>query len=94
MSALLLLSLALVDDSSKPVLKESIVVSGIRAEEKTPVTKTGIDKTKEGASTVADKSAGTAKKVGSKTKEGADAVIDATKAGAKKATKAVQKIIP
>ena len=43
MSAFLLL-LALMDDQSKPVLKESIVVSGIRAEAKTPVTKTDIDK--------------------------------------------------
>src|SRR2546423_6897079 len=32
------------DDAAKPVLKESIVISGIRAEEKTPVTKTDIDK--------------------------------------------------
>src|SRR5262245_40041276 len=44
MSALLLFLLALIDDQSKPVLKESIVVSGIRAEEKTPVTKTDVDK--------------------------------------------------
>src|ERR1051325_5737573 len=45
MSALLLFLLALLDDQqSKPVLKESIVVSEIRADEKTPVTKTDIDK--------------------------------------------------
>src|SRR5436190_3823882 len=44
MIALLFLLLALIDDQSKPVLKEAIVVSGIRAEEKTPVTKTDIDK--------------------------------------------------
>src|SRR5258707_9695156 len=44
MSALLVFLLALIDDPSKPVLKESIVVSGIRAEEKTPVTKTDVDK--------------------------------------------------
>src|SRR5256714_8559334 len=44
MSALLLLLLALIDDQPKPVLKESIVVSEIRADEKTPVTKTDIDK--------------------------------------------------
>src|SRR5436190_12262831 len=44
MSALLFLLLALIDDQSKPVLKEAIVVSGIRAEEKTPVTKTDIDR--------------------------------------------------
>src|SRR5438270_12062725 len=44
MSALLLFLLALLDDQTKPVLKESIVVSEIRADEKTPVTKTDIDK--------------------------------------------------
>src|SRR5438045_9576618 len=44
MSALLLFLLAITDQQSKPVLHESIVVSGIRAEEKTPVTKTDIDK--------------------------------------------------
>src|SRR5437660_5986358 len=44
MSALLVLLLALIEDQSKPALKESIVVSGIRADEKTPVTKTDIDK--------------------------------------------------
>src|SRR5258706_3764325 len=44
-SLLLLLAILLNDqDAAKPVLKESIVVSGIRAEEKTPVTKTDIDK--------------------------------------------------
>src|SRR5262249_32677126 len=32
------------DQPAKPVLKESIVVSGICADEKTPVTKTDIDK--------------------------------------------------
>ena len=40
----LLFALLASDDTAKPVLKESIVVSGIRAEEKTPVTKTDIDK--------------------------------------------------
>ena len=40
----LLFALLASDDAAKPVLKESIVVSGIRAEEKTPVTKTDIDK--------------------------------------------------
>src|SRR5438067_1728988 len=45
MSALLFFLLALLDeDQSKPVLKESIVVSEIRADEKTPVTKTDLDK--------------------------------------------------
>src|SRR5205823_9198929 len=44
MSALLFFLLALLDDQTKPVLKESIVVSEIRADEKTPVTKTDIDK--------------------------------------------------
>jgi len=43
-SLLLLLALLVEDDAAKPVLKESIVVSGIRAEEKTPVTKTDIDR--------------------------------------------------
>src|SRR5258706_6774866 len=44
-SLLLLLAILLNDqDAAKPVLKESIVVSGIRADEKTPVTKTDIDK--------------------------------------------------
>src|SRR5437016_3206948 len=44
MTALLLFLLALIDDQTKPVLKESIVVSEIRADEKTPVTRTDIDK--------------------------------------------------
>src|SRR5437588_6677210 len=44
MTALLLFLLTLIDDQTKPVLKESIVVSEIRADEKTPVTKTDIDK--------------------------------------------------
>src|SRR5436190_12883562 len=44
MTALLLFLLAITDEQSKPILHESIVVSGIRAEEKTPVTKTDIDK--------------------------------------------------
>ena len=39
----LLLALLASDDQAKQVLKESIVVSGIRADEKTPVTKTDID---------------------------------------------------
>jgi iron complex outermembrane recepter protein len=43
-SLLLLLALLADDEAAKPVLKESIVVSGIRAEEKTPVTKTDIDR--------------------------------------------------
>jgi iron complex outermembrane receptor protein len=44
-SLLLLLALLANDqDGLKPVLHEAIVVSGIRAEEKTPVTKTDIDK--------------------------------------------------
>src|SRR5262245_7998861 len=43
-SLFLLLALLMGEDQSKPVLKESIVVSGIRAEEKTPVTKTDVDK--------------------------------------------------
>jgi iron complex outermembrane receptor protein len=45
MTALLLLLALLAEDrGAKPVLHEAIVVSGIRAEEKTPVTKTDIDK--------------------------------------------------
>src|SRR5436190_10179300 len=44
MTALLLFLLAITDEGQKPVLHEAIVVSGIRAEEKTPVTKTDIDK--------------------------------------------------
>src|SRR5437764_10498606 len=43
-SLLLLLALLLGDEAAKPVLKELIVVSGIRAEEKTPVTKSDIDR--------------------------------------------------
>src|SRR5438876_12069244 len=43
-SLLLLLALLIDQDGPKPVLHEAIVVSGIRAEEKTPVTKTDIDK--------------------------------------------------
>src|SRR5437762_7029216 len=45
MDSLLLLLALLVGDEAKPVLKESIVVSGIRAEAKTPVTKTDLDRT-------------------------------------------------
>jgi iron complex outermembrane receptor protein len=44
MTSFLFLLALLTGDDAKPVLKESIVVSGIRAEEKTPVTKTDIDK--------------------------------------------------
>src|SRR4051812_37839183 len=40
---LLLLALLAEEDAAKPVLHEAIVVSGIRAEEKTPVTKSDID---------------------------------------------------
>ena len=43
MTALLLLFALLAEDAVKPVLREAIVVSGIRAEEKTPVTKSDID---------------------------------------------------
>ena len=44
MSALLFFLLVLIHgQQSKPVLKESIVVSEIRADEKTPVSKTDID---------------------------------------------------
>src|SRR5437764_10153948 len=43
-SLLLLLALLLGDEAAKPVLKELIVVSGIRAEAKTPVTKTDLDR--------------------------------------------------
>src|SRR5213592_5170276 len=44
MSVFLLFLALLAEEAAKPVLKESIVVSGIRAEEKTPVTKTDVDK--------------------------------------------------
>jgi iron complex outermembrane recepter protein len=44
-SLLLLLAILMNDqDAAKPIVKEAIVVSGIRAEEKTPVTKTDVDK--------------------------------------------------
>ncbi|MEK6372758.1 MAG: TonB-dependent receptor [Acidobacteriota bacterium] len=44
MTALLLLFALLVEDDAKPVLREAIIVSGIRAEETTPVTKSDVDK--------------------------------------------------
>src|SRR5436190_9435909 len=43
-SLLLLLALLIDQEGQKPVLHEAIVVSGIRADEKTPVTKTDLDK--------------------------------------------------